>query len=148
MGKVITLFILSCNLAYAGVLPQNAPERAQLIAMGYDIVKEEKGDFFTIAELGTTKIAFDKDDERLAVSRFFNIERKLNNDEQAELMKILNKFNADFTYQFSVNKQTITATIYNFGNYDSRTFAKLVRIIDKVNNVFDTEPRFFKLVNN
>ena len=149
ISKIIAIFLaMSFSHVYAGVLPQDSPERKQLIAMGYDLVKEDAGDTFTMADMGSIRIIFSKNEDRLAVSRYFNRKRKLNQDEEMELLKILNKFNDAYSIQFSTEKQTLTANLYIFGNYDAKTFAKVVRLIDRVNTIFDTEPRFYRLVND
>ena len=149
MKQLFLLIIFySMNFSFAAVLAPDAPERKQLIAMGYDIEKEDPGDTFTIANIGSTRIVFSKNDERLAITRVFNIERKLNKEDEIELLKILNKFNETYSYQFALGKQSLSSSLFIFGSYDARTFAKTVRLIDRVNAVFDTEPKFFKLVNN
>ncbi len=149
MKTIFFLFaVLATNLSFANVLGPDAPERKQLIAMGYDIQKEERGERFTIADLGPTRIIFSRNEERLAISRIFTIERKLSKDDEFELLRILNKFNTDFSFQFSLGDGTLTSTLYYFGSYDARTFARMIRLIDRVNALFDTEPKFFKLVNN
>ena len=144
----LLIIIFSMNFSFAAVLAPDAPERKQLIAMGYDIEKEDPGDTFTIANIGSTRIVFSKNDERLAITRVFNIERKLSKDDEIELLRILNKFNETYSYQFALGKQSLSSTLFIFGSHDARTFAKTVRLIDRVNAVFDTEPKFFKLVNN
>jgi hypothetical protein len=149
MKQIFLLIILfSINFSFAAPLATDSPERKQLIAMGYDIQKEDPGDTYTMADVGQTRIIFDKNEDRLAIYRVFNIQRKLSKDDEFELLKILNKFNETYSYQFSLSKQSLTSTLYIFGNYDARTFAKIVRLMDRVNVLFDSEPRFFKLVNN
>ena len=149
MKQIFFLIILfSVNFSFAAPLTLDAPERKQLIAMGYEIQKEESGDTYTRADIGTTRIIFEINEDTLAIYRVFNIQRKLSKDDEFELLKILNKFNETYSYQFSLGKQSLTSTLYIFGNYDARTFAKIVRLMDRVNGVFDTEPKFFKLVNN
>jgi hypothetical protein len=143
----LSLCLFSTSV-FAQVLPANSPERQQLIAMGWDIEKEEPGDSYTLADLGSTRLVFSKNEERLSVSRVFNVQRKLSKDDEFELLKILNKFNKNFAYQFSLGEQSLTATVYYYGPHDARAFARLIRQIDKVNVIFDTEPKFFKLVNN
>jgi hypothetical protein len=142
------LVILATNFSFANVLGPDAPERKQLIAMGYDIEKEVKSDTYTIANLGSVRMIIEKNEERLSISRVFNIQRKLSKDDEFELLKILNKFNTEFTYQFTLGVQSITCSLYYYGSYDARTFARMIRLIDRVNSVFDTEPKFYKLVNN
>jgi hypothetical protein len=149
MKKIFLLIILfSINFSFAAPLAIDAPERKQLIAMGYDIQKEDPGDTYTMADIGSTRIIFDKNEDRLAIYRVFNVQRKLSKDDEFELLKILNKFNETYSYQFSLSKQSLTSTLYIFGNHDAKTFAKIVRLMDRVNALFDSEPKFFKLVNN
>lgn len=149
IAKILAVILaMSISHVYAAVLAQDSPERKQLIAMGYELVKEDAGDTFTMVDMGSTRIVFSKNDERLAISRFFNRQKKLNQSEEAELFQIINKFNETYGYQFSIGNQTLTATLYIYGSYDAKTFAKVVRMMDRVNLVFDTEPKFFQLVNN
>lgn len=133
--------------AQAQVLPKDSPERKQLIAMGYELDKENPTDTLTIAKLGTTKIVFYKNDERVAVARYFTRERKLNSTEELELLKIINKWNIDFAIQFSLDDDYVTTTAYIYGDHDSKTFAKVIRYLDRVDNVFSVNPRFLQLVN-
>jgi hypothetical protein len=140
------LFLFTSHV-YGDVLAPDSPERKQLIAMGFELVKEEAGDTFTMADMGSTRIVFSKNEDMLVISRYFNIERKLNQDEEAQLLKILNNFNDKFSIQFAMQKQTLTANLYIFNNYDAKTFARIIRLIDRVNSIFETEPKFFQLVN-
>ena len=144
----LVIFVLFFKQVFAEPLALDAPERKQLIAMGYEIVKEDKDDKFTIAEIGSSRIIFSKNEDRLAISRIFNRERKLNSTDELELQRIINSFNDKYAYQFSINKEALTATLYIFGSYEPKTFAKVVRLMDKVNTIFNTEPNFYKLVNN
>lgn len=144
----VLILVLFCKQVFAEALTPDAPERKQLIAMGYEIEQEEKGDTFTIATIGSTRIVFSKNEDRLAITRYFNRERKLNQTDEMEIHRIINSFNEKYAYQFSYNKESLTSTLYIFGSYEPKTFAKVVRLMDKVNVVFDSEPNFFKLVNN
>lgn len=145
---MLTCFIFSSS-ANSQPLPKDAPELKQLIAMGYEIEKEDPGDTFTVANNGGNKIAISRNSERLAVARYFNRQRKnLSQAEEHELLKIINTLNKDYTIGFSVSDGFITAIIYDFGAYDAKTFAKIVRKLDKVDVVFDLQPRILRLVNN
>lgn len=147
--KVFAVILaLITSHVYADALAPDSPERKQLIAMGFDLIKEDAGDTFTMADIGTTRIIFSRNEDKLTISRYFNRQRKLNQEEEAELLKILNRFNDKYPYQFSMEKQSLTANLFIFGNYEPKTFAKVVRLMDRVNVIFDTEPNFFKLVNN
>ena len=149
MKKIFIIFLVFfCKISFADALSLNSPERKQLIAMGYDIVKEDKDDTFTMTDIGDTRIVFSKNEDRLAISRYFNRQRKLNSAEELELHKIINKFNEKFAYQFSISEESLTSTLYIHGSYEPKTFAKVVRLMDKIEVIFETEPNFFKLVNN
>ena len=149
MKKIFLLIILfSTNISFAAPLAIDSPERKQLIAMGYDIQKEEPGDTYTMADVGSSRIIFEKNEERLAIYRVFNVQRKLSKDDELELLKILNKFNETYSYQFSLGKQSLTSTLYIFGNHDPKTFAKVVRLSELASSIFDSRPALIKLLNN
>lgn len=144
----ILILILFSKQVFAAPLAHDGPERKQLIAMGYEIAKEDKGDTFTIAEMGNMRIVFSKNEDRLAISRYFTRDRKLNQADEMELQRIVNTFNAKYSYQFSISEGTLTANLYVFGNYDPKTFAIVVRLMGKVTNIFDTESNLSILINN
>jgi len=149
MYKIYLTLILSTLMfqTQAEVLPKNSPERKQLVAMGYVLDKEDAEDVWTIAKLGSTRIVFTKNNERLAVTRFFTREKILNSTEELELLKIINSWNKDYAIQFWMDDETIVASTYIYGEHDPRAFALVVRMVDKIENVFETNPRFYKLVN-
>ena len=78
---------------------------------------------------------------------FFTREKKLNSTEELELLKIINSWNKDYAIQFWMDDDTIVASTYIYGEHDPRAFALVVRMVDKIENVFETNPRFYKLVN-
>ena len=149
MYKINLTLILSTLMfqTQAEVLPKNSPERKQLVAMGYVLDKEDAEDVWTIAKLGSTRIVFSKNNERLAVTRWFTREKKLNSTEELELLKIINSWNKEYAVQFFIDDETIVASTYIYGEHDPRAFALVVRMVDKIENVFETNPRFYKLVN-
>ena len=149
MYKIYLTLILSTLMfqTQAEVLPKNSPERKQLVAMGYVLDKEDAEDIWTIAKLGSTRIAFTKNSERLAVTRYFTREKKLNSTEELELLKIINSWNKEYALQFFIDDETVIASAYIYGDHDPRVFALVVRMVDKIENVFETNPRFYKLVN-
>lgn len=140
-----TAFLLISNAAIADLLPKDSPERAQLIAMGYSLKDYET---LTLATLGDTAIAFERNSERVGISRYFNRQKQLNKEEEFELLQIINDLNAEYSYQIRVNKTSVSVHLYRFGNHDPQTFASLVRLIDKVDSIWDTKPRIYKLINN
>jgi hypothetical protein len=144
------LFLLWCFFSatvFSQVLPPNAPERQQLIAMGYTIDKEDEKATFNLVRLGKTRIILSKNDEKLSVSRIFTREKKLTQSDEYELMKIINSFNDKFPYQFVLD-ESLTANLYIFGSHDPKTFAYVMRLIDRVDVVFNSDPNFYKLINN
>ena len=144
---IFILFLL-CKTAYANALPPDAPERKQLLAMGFEIVKEDPKNAFTIAKIGDSRIIFAKGPDRLSVTKVFNRKAKLSQAEEFELLKIINILNERYSYQFSLSEQGMTANLYVFGSYDPRTFASVVRLMDRVETIFETQPNFFKLISN
>ena len=149
MYKIYLTLILSTLMfqTQAEVLPKDSPERKQLIAMGYSLDKENPTDTWTIAKLGSTKIVFTKNSERLAITRYFTRDKKLNSTEELELLKIINSWNKEYASQFFLDDESVVVSSYIYGDHDSRAFALVVRMVDKIDNVFDTQPRFYKLVN-
>jgi len=147
--KIAAIFLLFCTIqANSEPLAKDAPERNQLIAMGYDVEKEDEGDSFTVVNTGLYKIAFSKNAQRLAASRYFARERKnLTPAEEFELLKLVNTFNSEYSYQFSVSDGALSVTLYEFGLHDPKSFARMVRRFDRVNSIFDLHPQIFKLVN-
>ena len=147
MKHLFLLLYLFSSTVFAQVLPPNAPERQQLIAMGYTIDKEDEKSTINVVRLGKTRIVISKNEERLSVSRIFTREKKLTQSDEYELMKIVNKFNDNYSYQFVLD-ESLTANLYIYGSYDPKTFAYVMRLIDRVDVVFNSEPNFYKLINN
>jgi hypothetical protein len=149
MIKLIAFFLMisSSYVTFSQTLPLNSPERKQLIAMGYEFAKEDKDDSYSVASTGRVTIGVSLNNDRLAFTRFFTRERKLTRAEEFELMKILNTFNDKFSYQFSFDDEFIAASMYHFGSYDAKVLAKIVRMMEGVNSVFDSKPEIYKLVN-
>lgn len=147
MKKLIFLICFLSTSIFAQKLPANAPERQQLIAMGAEILLEEPSDKYTVALFGKNKIAFEKHSDRLVATRYFTRKKGLNSSEEFELLKLINKFNKEHGYQFSLYDNFIAASMYNYGNHDAKNFAAIVRFLDKVEVVFDENPSIYKLVN-
>jgi len=147
MKKLILSLCLLSTSAFAQMLPVDAPERQQLIAMGAEFLAESPGDKNTVAVFGQNRIAFERHSDRLVATRYFTREKKLNSSEEIELLRLINKFNKDHGYQFTMYDQYITASLYNYGNHDPKGFAAMVRFLDKVEIVFDANPSIYKLVN-
>jgi hypothetical protein len=148
MKKLLVLcFVLIANVGAAAQLGADAPERKQLIAMGYELQKEDAGDSFTIAEAGSSAISFNINDERLAISRYFN-RKKLSQAQEVELMQLINEFNKTYAYQFTIYDGSLAATLYIYGKHDTKTFAQVVRVMERVNEVFARSPSIYKLIND
>jgi hypothetical protein len=148
MKKLLVLcFVLIANVGAAAPLGADAPERKQLIAMGYELQKEDAGDDFTIASAGSGRIVFSQNEDRLAVTRYFTRTRKLNSAQEFELLKLINTFNDAYTYQISTSEGILQANIYIYGSYDPKTFAKVVRLMERVSEVFARSPEIYKLIN-
>jgi hypothetical protein len=144
---IITIFFLPLPFFVHGqTLSLESPERKQLIAMGYEIDKEDKDDVWTIARLGSSTIAFTKSKERLAIMRTFKRKSKLTKDEEVNLYKEINRVNVDLSYQVIVHEDSISFLLYDHGDYNPKTFGKIVRMSEMVNSIFDAYPRLFSLI--
>jgi hypothetical protein len=143
---VLAIFSQMPTMVNGQVLPAESQERKQLIAMGYEIDAEDKNDVWTIARLGSTSIGFTKSKERLAVLRTFSIEKNLSTDEKQELHKEVNRVNHDLSFQTIINEDSISFVLYDFGDYTPKTFAKIVRLAEQANSVFDSHPKLYELL--
>jgi len=148
MKHIFFIILLFSNISFAQTLAPNGPEIRQLIAMGAEISKEEEGDESTIVNIGSSTLSFSKNSYRLIASRIFTRERKLAQEQEFELLKLVNKLNNDYSYQFVLRENTLTANLYLFGNHDLKAFAMIVRNLDSISSIFDANPTIYKLVNN
>ena len=148
---VKTLVLLSCfcqfTNAQAQALSKDSLEHKQLSAMGYDFPKDLEGSGFTVASNGANKIALTRDKDRLAIWRVFTRKKGLTSSQEYDLLKIINKVNTDLTYQVQISETTMSMVLYDFGSYDPKTFAKLVRMIEKADTIYDSYPDLLKLLN-
>ena len=148
---VKTLVLLSCICQFtntqAQALPKDSLELKQLTAMGYDFPKDLESSGFTVASNGTNKIVFSRDRDRLAIWRVFTRKKGLTQSQEYDLLKIINKVNTDLTYQVQISETTMSMILCDFGSYDPKTFAKLVRMIEKADTIYDTYPDLLKLIN-
>ena len=139
--------ILYSTQIFSQVLPSNSPERKQLIAMGYELLKEDVKDEMTIADNGDHKISIARSKDRLQLSSSYT-RKKLDDSDELKLFKIINKFNMDFDYQLSLAEETLIVTIFDFGSYDSKTFAKMIRMMEKIEYIFfDKNTELLNLLN-
>ncbi|MEI8209868.1 MAG: hypothetical protein WCG16_11725, partial [Methylococcales bacterium] len=134
-------------LSQSQPLPSDSSEIKQLIAMGYEIQKSEKDSAMTIASIDSGRIALSKNSDRIVISRYFTRRKDLNKAQEYELLKIVNNFNSEFSYQVSIGDDYLVVALYVFGPYDAKTFSKLIRLIDKANSIFDNNSELLKLVN-
>lgn len=151
LGSCFLVLILStqASISIAQTLPAQSPEVKQLIAMGYEIDAEKKDDVWTVARLGSsTTLLFSKSQERLVVLRMFSRERKLGPNEELELFRELNRVNNDLPYQVTIDDENIYLSLYDFGEYAPKTFAKIVRVAERGNSIFDSYPKLLDLLNN
>lgn len=144
---LFSLFLFSTSV-FAEVLPANAPERQQLIAMGAEISSEEKGDNYTFFKLGGDFFFVGKTEMRTVLGRGFVRGKTLNSVEELELYKIVNKLNIASTFQFVIFEKSLQANAYIFGSYDSKVFASIILLTSKIDSEFEANPRIYKLLNN
>ena len=109
--------------------------------------KDLESSGFTVASNGANKIVLTRDKDRLAIWRVFTRKKGLTSLQEYDLLKIINKVNTDLTYQVQINETTMSIILYDFGSYDPKTFAKLVRMIEKADTIYDSYPDLLKLLN-
>lgn len=148
MKTIFFLFACLTSSVFAQVLPLNAPERQQLLAMGAEFLPEKKEDKMSIFNLGGDLFIIDKQAERTAVGRNFIRDKKLNQTEEFELYKLINKFNADNPFQFVLYDKSLQANFYIYSSYDAKVFAKIVYAASKIESVFEANPKIYSLINN
>ena len=141
----IFLFLYSAQI-FSQALPINSPERKQLVAMGFELQKQAVTDDGTIADNGDIKIAIGKSKDRLVLSLSF-LRKKLSDRDEFRLLKIANKINTEATYQISLHEETFAAALYDYGNYDSKTFAKMIRMLEQFQSYIFENTELVKLLN-
>lgn len=141
----VAMVACAANFANAQPLSPNAAEVKQLEAMGYEL-RDTKDGGSTIASLGNSKIVISKNTERTVIFRMFEQGKKLNQSQEFELLKVINEVNLNNSYQVALSDGYLTVAIYSFGTYEPRTFAKLIRLIENANSLFDAYPKFLELL--
>ncbi len=132
------------SFASAEKIATDSPEFKQLIAMGYDLEPTDK-DYkrISIFTNGDSALMLDKNEGRLAIWRTFS-RKKLDATKEFQLLKFVNKINIGTALQVSTDETSISYATYIFGPHNSRTFASVIRLIEKI----DFEPELLKLLNN
>lgn len=148
MKKLFALLMLFSTSVFAQLLPADAPERQQLIAMGAEIFPDSTSKTSTHFRLGDQRFFLGKGTDRLELGRAFKRSKKLDSVQELELHRIINKINEDQAFQFVIFENSIQANIYIFGKYDPRILATLILSAGKIESIFDANPRIFKLAND
>ena len=142
----IFLILYSAQI-FSQVLPSNSPERKQLIAMGYELLKEDVNDEMTTADNGDQKISIGRSKDRLILFSYYT-RKKLDDSDELKLFKIINQFNTVLDYQLSLTEETLNVAIFDYGSYDSKTFAKMMRMMEKIESIlFDKNTELLNLLN-
>jgi hypothetical protein len=141
------ILILLTFKAIAQPLPKNSNEVKQLIAMGYEIQPPAKDDEYTIASNGENNITVTRSKARLVIARYYT-RKNLNESDEFELLKIVNELNQTFYYQVSVWDTTLAVALYDYADYNSKTFLKMVRDIEKSDTIFEYRPKLIELLND
>lgn len=144
---IFFILLLQSKLDYAQSLPKGSPELKQLVAMGYEIDKQLEDGKFTVASNGSNKILLSKNSDRIAIFRIFTREKELSDDEKITLYELVNKINTELSYQITLGDDYLAVVLYDYGSHNHKTFAKLVRLIEKSDSVFDSFPRLGELLN-
>lgn len=144
---MIVFAAMASASSFAQPLAPESVELKQLAAMGYEIAKVDAGDIYTVASNGSNKIALTKNTERTAILRFFNRKSGLKAQQESELLKIVNQMNNDLSYQVFIDKSFIAFAVYLYGPHEPKTFAQLIRLIERADTVFDRYPGPLDLLN-
>ena len=150
MNKLIVKIIvaMACSSAIfvnAKALSANEPELKQLEAMGYES-KDTKDGSSTIASVGSARILISKNAERTIIFRMFEKGKKLNDAQELELYRVINEINYNNSYQVSLSDGYLTVALYSFGSHEAKTFAKLIRLMENANSLFDSYPKLLELL--
>ena len=141
------LMMAASNVAEADALTPDDPEYKQLEAMGYDVSASTTNKNLSVAQSGNVAIVIDKAEDRTAIWRSFS-RRALNESETFELHKLVNELQIQTFYQITLDETSMSVILYNFGPNDAKTFAKIIRNIEKADIIFTAEPRILKLLND
>jgi len=143
---IACLLWLCSHVSFAQQFSLISSEVIQLKAMGYDIDDFEKNASIIVGRNGSNKIVLQKNSGRLAISRFFNKKNLMSEKDEYELLKIINQINNDTSIQVSLSKEYLTCAMYIYSPHDIKTFASVVREIEKADRIFDAYPVLLKLL--
>ena len=140
----LVLAVLMSNIINAQSLPKNSLEIKQLEAMGYEVKNADEKSDYTLVDNGTDVLVLSKNSERTAVVSSYN-RRKLNDTDEFELLKVINKINTDLAYQVALGETFIAFSLYIYGPHDPKTFVKVIRLVERADNIFDSYPKLREL---
>jgi len=88
-----------------------------------------------------------KTDSYLFASRLFKGPKTLSEKAELELLRLINQANSDLSYHVILTKEpSLLIGLYSFGPYQPKTFAQLIRMLEKADVVFDRYPRLLELM--
>lgn len=138
----------SPSIAQAQKLAPESPEFKQLEAMGYELHPRDKGISETsVFTNGPNLLNVSKNETRTALWRAYN-RKRLNSAQETELLKIVNQFNVDTTYQVALTPESLNFCLYIYGPHNPRVFALVVRLLERVDTALDRSPELFQLLND
>ena len=142
----IALFfsLLSC-LSYSEPLTKESPEYKQLQAMGYDI--KDNGKFWSLATADNNKLSISKNVDRTTIATYYTRKKSLTAEQELALLRIVNKLNVEYLYQFALTDNSLSCAVYLYGQHDPKTFSKLVRYMENLDSTIDKYPEIYKLIN-
>lgn len=148
--------ILTFLLAYvcyptqssAGRLDINSLEFRQLTAMGYDLAElSNSNENFNVISNGDQKLVVEKLKDRMIISTIFT-RKRLNAQDEAKLLRIVNRYNIDSIYSVSAADTSITFSVIVYGTYNSRALSAAIRFIEQVDHQVSTDKELLALVND
>lgn len=135
-----TISLLFSGLVTAAPLTKDAPETAQLKAMGYELQDLEDSTLVTRGDEDLT-ILINKDEIKTLYVRLFPRNKKVfaPNDE-LKFLQAINRLNFSAAYQVSFSDTSIACVVYQYGAYDPQIFSSLVRFVERCEIIFTAEP--------
>jgi len=140
----IILLTISSYLS-AGPIPSDSPLVPQLKAMGYELDKVREGEKYTIAIAPGIRMMITVNEERTSFTRIVR-RGKLDEKDEERFKELVNELNAQFTYQVAYGDGWVAFMIYDFSEYNVKTTAKIIRMMERVSEFFDESNEFYKLI--
>ena len=129
-------------------LAKDAPERAQLAAMGYEFLAEEPGATMTFATAPSGMVlGLGRSEHRVAISRFISRREKLSADEDLRLLRKVNELNQKYYLQAVLLPRQIMFIAYLSGPHNTREFAKAINFLELIPRLAFSDGELLELLS-